>query len=142
MRLTDLGRCGLCAGVLSIALDATGIVQAQAQVQAQGVHKTTLQSMPFPDHGEHTVLVRTVVDPGRQVALHSHPGLELAYIVSGRAHVHVQGRPDAELGPGGSFAAPPDTPHAVGNIGRDPLVIVSTYVVDPTKPIATPVAGR
>lgn len=104
-----------------------------------GPQKTTLQTSAFPGHGEHTVLVRTVVPAGGEVAAHTHPGLEMCTIVSGRAHVHIAGRPDQTLDAGGSYAAEPGVAHAVRNAGPGELVLVSTYVVDPSKPIATPV---
>jgi quercetin dioxygenase-like cupin family protein len=119
-----------------IAMATTGSTAAIAQTDP--VHKTTLQTVAFPGAGYHSVLVRTNVDPGGLVARHTHPGLELGYIVSGDAIVSLDGRPPQRLQSGGSFAVPARTPHSVKNVGLGELTIVSTYVVDPAEPIARP----
>jgi quercetin dioxygenase-like cupin family protein len=102
------------------------------------VHKTTLQTQEFPGRGEHTVTVRTVVDTGGGVSRHTHPGIEMAYVVSGVGRVKIEGRPDQDLHEGDSFAVPPRIPHEMLNTGSGPLTVVSTYVVDPAQPIASP----
>jgi quercetin dioxygenase-like cupin family protein len=125
----------------SIPLTAAAVlVLAGAAVAAQpaGVAKTTLQEQGFPGPPNHTVLVRTRVAPGAEVAPHTHPGAEMAYVLSGRAQVRIEGQAPRTLGPGGSFSVPPGTPHAVRNAGPGPLTILSTYVVDRGKPIASP----
>lgn len=100
------------------------------------VHKTTLQTQDYPGAGNHTVTVKTVVDPTHEVALHIHPGLEMAYIVSGAATVKMPDAPEVKLKAGDSIAIPPRIPHVMKNAGLGPLVILSTYVVDPAQPIA------
>lgn len=114
------------------------VFAAPALAQPSAVHKETLQTQPFPAPPLHSVLVHTTVDPGGTGARHTHPGLELAYVVQGEGLLSIQGRPERRLARGDSFAVPPNTPHSVRNTGRDALVMVSTYVVDAGKPIASP----
>lgn len=109
-----------------------------ALAQPSAVHKTTLQARPFPPPIYGTVMIKTVVDKGGMVAPHTHPGVEMAYVVDGQALVKVKGKRDNSVYPGGSFSVPPDTVHSVQNVGPGPLTIVSTYVVDRSKPISTP----
>jgi quercetin dioxygenase-like cupin family protein len=97
-----------------------------------------LQSQAFPEPVYNTVTVRTLVDNGGTVLRHTHPGVEMAYIVSGEALVKIMDRPDQTLKAGDSFTVPPETPHSVQNVGPEALTIVSTYVVNRSKPIATP----
>jgi quercetin dioxygenase-like cupin family protein len=123
--------------VLAIALIAA-LGGGAAQAQADHVHKTTLQTDPFPEGGRHTVLVHTDVDVGGLVGRHTHPGLEMAYIEKGEAVVSIEGRPPLHLTAGGSFDVPPVVVHSVQNVGPGELTIVSTYVVDPNQPIASP----
>jgi quercetin dioxygenase-like cupin family protein len=125
-------KAGFAAFALAAALGST------AMAQPSTVHKTTLQSQAFPDPVYNTVTVRTLVDHGGAVLRHTHPGVEMAYIVSGDALVKIMGRPDQMLKAGDSFAVTPETPHIVQNIGPETLTIVSTYVVDRSKPIVTP----
>jgi len=109
-----------------------------AGAQSSAVHKTTLQDRPFPAPQYHTATVRTVVDPGGQVMPHTHPGLEVGYVLGGRAVVKISGLPPLSLSAGDSFAVPRRTVHSVENTGPGALTILSTYVVDKDQPIASP----
>jgi quercetin dioxygenase-like cupin family protein len=109
-----------------------------ADAQPGAVHKTTLQDQPFPPPRYHTVTVRTVVDPGGQVDPHTHPGLEMGYVLEGRAVLKVRGEPPRSLAAGDSFAIPVRRVHSVQNAGPSPLTMLSTYVVEHGQPIASP----
>lgn len=109
-----------------------------AAAQPQLVHRETLQSRDVPAPSYRSELMRVTVDKGGQVARHIHPGLEIGYIEAGHALVKVQGQPDRALEAGGSFSVLAGTPHSVQNTGSGPLTILSTYVVDKSKPLATP----
>ena len=123
----------------SAALSAAAVLLAAGvQAQPQPVQKTTLQEQDFPGPPNHTVLVKTIVARGATVAPHTHPGAEMAYVASGVAQVTIAGQGQRALRPGGSFSVGPGTVHSVKNAGPGPLTIVSTYVVDRTKPIASP----
>ncbi|HEY1426933.1 MAG TPA: cupin domain-containing protein [Caulobacteraceae bacterium] len=126
----------LWAAVLAAPLIAHAAV-AQPPV---GIHKTTLQEIAFPAP-LHTLTVRTLVDPGVEVAPHTHSGVEMGYVVSGTAQVTVRGAAPKQIGRDGSFVIPPGAVHWVKNVGPRRLTIVSTFIVDPTKPIASPAAG-
>jgi quercetin dioxygenase-like cupin family protein len=108
------------------------------QVQPSAIHRTTLQDEAFPPAPLHTVMIKTVIDVGGEVTPHSHPGLEMAYIVEGEATVTIYSMGPLALSAGGSFAVPPDFVHSVSNSGQGPLTVVSTYVVNQTLPISTP----
>jgi quercetin dioxygenase-like cupin family protein len=109
-----------------------------AGAQPNMVHKTTLQDRPFPPPLYHTVTVRTVVDPGGLVGPHTHPGIEMAYVLDGRAVLKVRGEPPLSLSAGDSFSVPARTVHSVENTGPGALTMVSTYVVERGQPIASP----
>jgi quercetin dioxygenase-like cupin family protein len=130
-------------------LAAAGLVCAlllgmPAVADPPGVHKTTLQEIAFPPP-LHTLTVRTVVDRGGVVPSHTHPGIEMSYVLSGAARLTVAGQGTHDIAAGGSFSIPAATVHSLRNVGRTPLVLISTYVVDPTKPITSsappPAAG-
>lgn len=123
---------------LCLAVAAT-LSAASAALAQDTYHKTTLQQLAFPGSTYLTVTVRTTIDPNGQVGRHTHPGVEMAYVLAGRGTVTVKGEPAPRpLKVGDSFAMPPETVHAVRNTGAQPLVLLSTYVVDKTKPIASP----
>ncbi len=115
------------------------LVAAPALAQPTAVHRATIQEQAFPTP-LHTVTVRIVIDPKGVVAPHSHPGVEMGYIAGGSAEVTLAGASAKVLKAGDSFAVPLGVVHTVRNVGVGPLTIVSTYVVDPSKPLAMPAA--
>ncbi len=114
------------------------LTASAAYAQPQLIHRETLQARDVPAPTWRSQLVRVSVDHGGLVARHTHPGLEIGYIEQGQAQVKIKGRPDQALHRGDSFAVLSDTPHSVQNTGPGSLVILSTYVVDKSKPLATP----
>ena len=125
--------------VLALAAALAAITLAPAaSAQPGAVHKTTLQDQPFPPPKYHTVTVRTVVDAGGLVAPHTHPGLEMGYVLKGQAELKVAGQTARTLYDGDSFAIPARTIHSVKNTGPGALTMVSTYVVERGQPIASP----
>lgn len=120
----------IAAALLSLA--------SLAGAQPDAVHKTTLQDQPFPPPTYHTATVRTVVDPGGEVVPHTHPGLEMGYVLAGKAVLQVAGSPPRSLSAGDSFSIPARRVHSVRNAGPGPLTMLSTYVVEKGQPIASP----
>jgi quercetin dioxygenase-like cupin family protein len=114
---------------------------AQTHTEAQPVQRAILQEQPFPGPVDHTVMLRTVVARGAEVAPHTHPGIEMTYIAGGQALVRITGRPPQDLAAGGSFSIPDQVVHSVRNAGQGPLIMISTYVVDRRKPLASPAPG-
>ena len=131
--MTSAARSGLGLAAL-IALSFASAAGAQPNM----VHKTTLQDRAFPPPLYHTVTVRTVVDPGGLVGPHTHPGIEMAYVLDGRGLLKVRGEPTLSFSAGDSFSVPARTVHSVENTGPGALTMVSTYVVEKGQPIASP----
>lgn len=124
---------------ISLCLAAVAALSvASAAVGKETFHRTPLQKQDFPGATYQTVTVRTVIDPHGRVADHTHPGVEMGYVLSGRGVVTVRGQAPRRLAVGDSFAMPQGTVHSVSNTGPKPLVLLSTYVVEKAKPIASP----
>jgi len=135
MASTD--RLSLCLAALvgvTLALAAVAVAVAQPNT----VHKTTLQDQPFPPPVYHSVTVRTLVDFGGEVLPHTHPGVEMGYVLHGGAVLRVAGQPPRHLNAGDSFAIPARTVHSVQNAGSGPLTMLSTYIVEKGQPISSP----
>jgi quercetin dioxygenase-like cupin family protein len=124
----------LAAGLAAAVL----VTAAAAQAQPLAVHKTTLQEQAFPAPTWRTVTVRTVIDPRGEVAPHTHPGAEMAYVLAGKGALVIKGAPPRALTPGDSFSIPEGEVHSVRNSGAGALTLLSTYVVEKDKPIASP----
>jgi quercetin dioxygenase-like cupin family protein len=123
-----------CLALATLALIAlTGPLGAQTET----LHRTILQDVPFPA-GYHSATVRIVLDKGATAAAHSHPGIEMGYVLDGKAELTIKGQPAKALAAGDSFAVPANAVHTVVNTGPGALTMVSTYVVEKDKPLATP----
>jgi quercetin dioxygenase-like cupin family protein len=127
-----LGLSALLAGLALLAM-APG-----AAAQPSAVHRTPLQDQDFPPPSLHTVTVRVVVDRGGEVTPHTHPGVEMGYVLAGHAMLKIAGSPDRTLAAGDSFSVPPRIVHSVRNTGPGALTLLSTYVVEKGEPIASP----
>lgn len=121
---------------MMLAALALGAATA-ALAQAETVHRTTLQDQAGPTPERHSILVRTTVDKGGSVPSHTHPGIEMAYVLDGKAVVTIAGMPARRVGAGDSFSVAQGIVHSVVNAGDGPLTILSTYIVDRDKPVAT-----
>lgn len=123
--------CAVCAVV-------AGLTATEASAQAtSGVTRTILQQTDLPG-GTHTViLVAAEVAPGAEVARHTHPGIESAYVLEGECTVQIAGSPDRVVSPGQGFQIPAETAHGVKN-GPRATKLAITYTVEKGKPLASP----
>jgi quercetin dioxygenase-like cupin family protein len=128
------GGCALCAG---LGLLAAGVDAGAAAAQTAGITRTILKRIEFPGNNYVTILARAEIAPGGLVARHTHPGVETSYVLAGHGTLLVQGRADQAVGPGDDFQIPPLVPHSARN-GDAAMVIVTTYVVEKDKPLASP----
>ena len=126
--------CALCA--------AGGILTATIGVRAQapGFTRTVLNRTEFPGDKMVTLQVLVEIEPNVLVARHTHPGIEDGYLIEGGGVFGIAGAPDRPLAPGDAFAVPMEVPHYLQNGPRKSRVL-SVYVVDKDKPLATPAPG-
>ncbi len=95
-----------------------------------------LHRAEFPGAHHVTAVVRIEVAPGEFIPRHTHPGLEIGYLLEGEAILMVDGRPDQVLRPDGWFEVPAEPPHTVRN-GPGPARALSTYVVEKDRPLVS-----
>lgn len=126
-------------GKLAVIVMVTVAGAAAANAGSTAPKRIPLQEQAFPGPGYHTATIEAVLDKGGEVAPHIHPGIEMGYVLSGRAELSVSGQPARSLASGDSFAVPPNAVHSLRNIGGTDLRVISTFVVEAGKPIATPV---
>nr|WP_292768694.1 cupin domain-containing protein [Mesorhizobium sp.] len=110
---------------------------ALAHDAPSGIKRTPLQSIDFPE-GYKTVTGLAEVVPGHASGLHTHPGIETGYVLEGEVVMSVEGEPDRTLKPGDSFVIPPGAAHDVKSVGSVPAKALSVFVVDASKPLASP----
>ena len=122
--------------LLGLSLAAFGFAGV-AIAQQGGVKRTPLQKAEFPD-GYATVSGIAESPPGGSAGRHTHPGVEMGYLLEGEADLLVEGKPDQHLKAGDSYMIPAGTPHDAKVHGDKPLKVLGVYVVDKSKPLASP----
>lgn len=128
--------CALCGIGEFVAAEVSA--QGAAPPPTPGVTRKILSQTDGPVPGYVTLLVEATIEPGISVGRHTHPGVESAFVLEGGFELPIQGQPTRMLKAGDGFQIPPDTPHAGGKPGEAKSRILITYVVDKSKPLATP----
>lgn len=133
-RLT-LAAVAVAAGVIG----AWGIQTLDAQQKPAAFKRTPLQKHDLTAHGREGVQVLAEFAPGAAAGKHTHPGEEMGYILEGTLQLEIQGKPPVTLNAGQAFFVPANTVHDGKNVGKGPLKVLATYIVEKGKPVATPV---
>jgi len=76
--------------------------------------------------------------PGTETSVHSHPGSEAMYVLSGEATVTWPGKTSVIKAGDGSPGQPPHTPMLAASTGDDTLRELIMFVVDPSRDFARP----
>ena len=108
---------------------------------ASKLKRTELQHKPSSIPGREIVQVLTEIPVGVESGWHVHPGEEVGYILAGTVEMKIDGQPTLTLHAGDPFLMPPGTPHNALDLGPDTGMMLSTYIVEPDKPLATFVDG-
>jgi len=136
MRLRLNALFAACALILSAG---NVLAQTAGAAQQPALTRTVLQQKTLSAPGRDGVLVRAELAPGGTSVRHTHPGEEFGYVLEGTATFEIAGQAPQTLKPGDSFVIPANTPHIAHNAGTTPWKIISTYIVETGKPLATPV---
>jgi quercetin dioxygenase-like cupin family protein len=91
-----------------------------------------------PTPGYVTLVVDIEIEPGVTIGRHTHPGIESAYMLDGGFDMPIEGQPTRAFKPGDGVVIPANTPHAGGKNGDKKSHLVSTYIVEKGKPLASP----
>ncbi|MFZ5737534.1 MAG: cupin domain-containing protein [Pseudomonadota bacterium] len=108
-----------------------------AVAQQSGIKRTPLQKIEFPD-GYVTVSGLAELPPGGSIGRHTHPGIETGYLLEGEAVMSIDGEPDKHLKAGDSYVIPAGVVHDAKVHGDKGAKVMAVWVVDKTKPLATP----
>lgn len=123
-------------GALALALAAVSAWPLSATAQkldANGIGRTEVVRHDF-DGGREAIQVK--VDFGPHVAFpkHSHPGVEIAYVLEGTIEYEMNGKKIA-LKAGESLYIPAGAVHSARNLGGGIASELATYLVDKDKPV-------
>ena len=128
-RTTSFATAVLLAGMLAAAA-----AQAPAPFK-----RTVLQQTDLSAPGREAVLAMAEIQPAAAAGRHTHPGEGIGFVLSGPVVIEIDGKPAKTYQTGDSFIIPPSTVHNAKNPGTSIAKIVSTYVIEKGKPVATPV---
>ena len=128
--------CAICGITEFIATEASA--QGAPTATTPGVTRKILSQMDGPTPGYTTILAEAAIEPGIPVARHTHPGIEAAYILEGSFELPIHGQPTRMVKAGDAFHIPPETPHAGGKPSDVKVRVLSTYIVEKGKPLASP----
>jgi quercetin dioxygenase-like cupin family protein len=123
---------GLLAIAASLALTAfAGVSQAQEPAKSwqTGIHRTDLLKRDLDVSGREVVQVLVDIDPGVSSPKHSHPGVEVAYVLEGTFEYQLEGQPPVTLKAGESLYIPAGTAHVAKNVGAGKASELATYIV-------------
>ncbi|HET9626818.1 MAG TPA: cupin domain-containing protein [Kofleriaceae bacterium] len=129
-----------CAALAGGAHLDRAAAQAPAAPATPGFKRTELQRHDLATAGREAVLARAEFAGGVATPKHTHPGEEVGVVIEGEVMFEIDGKPALKLKAGDSFFIPPNTPHLARNASKTAgAVVVSTYILEKGKPLATPV---
>lgn len=115
-------------------LTANGFVHAQ-QTGADGIGRTQAIKHDYADTGKEFIQVRVDFAPGASFPKHVHPGVEVAYVLSGTVEYQLGDAPPVTLKAGDALYIPEGTPHSAKSVGNASAAELATYIVEKGKPI-------
>jgi quercetin dioxygenase-like cupin family protein len=87
--------------------------------------------------GKEVVMGTATLPPGTAIGFHEHAGDESGYVVKGSVTWKVKGQPDKTVKTGESFFNPRGSVHSIAAAGDGEAMVMSTWIVDKGKPLAT-----
>jgi len=121
-------------GMLALA----GLVHA-AETPAtnwqKGLSRTDLVRQDLGAADREVIQARVDFAPGVTSPKHAHPGVEVAYVISGTFEYQLEGRAPVTLNAGQSLLIPAGVAHVAKNIGAGEGSELATYVVEKGQPL-------
>ena len=117
--------------VAAAVLAVSGIAIAQPP---QGITRTDALRHDL-QHGHEAIQVRVDFAPGVSFPFHSHPGVELAYVIEGSMEYQLEGQPPVILKAGESLFISAGVNHSARAVGPTKAAELATYLVEKNKPI-------
>ena len=102
--------------------------------QAPGIRRTDLQQHDLSVPGYQVIQNRVDIGQEAPAFRHKHPGEEVIYVLEGSLEYLIDGQPPMTLEAGDVLLVPPETVHAVRNVGSGNAAELATYVVEKGKP--------
>lgn len=105
------------------------------QAQQTGIKRTDVLRNDLGVPGREVIQVRVDFAPGVAFGFHSHPGVEVAYVLEGTLEYQLEGQPPVTLKAGEALFIPPGVNHAARNPGSGNAAELATYIVEKGQPL-------
>jgi quercetin dioxygenase-like cupin family protein len=115
----------------------TAVAAQPADALTARLERTEIQRGPSSISGREIVQMLTVIPVGVESGWHTHPGEEVGYILAGTVHMAIKDEPTLVLNTGDGFLIPPGTPHNALDLGPKTGMMLSTYIVELGRPLAS-----
>jgi quercetin dioxygenase-like cupin family protein len=103
-----------------------------------GLQRTNLLRQDLDASDREVIQVRVDFEPGVASPKHSHPGVEVAYVLSGSFEYQLEGRPPVTLKAGDSLFIPAGVAHVAKNVSGSNAAEMATYIVQKGVPLVVP----
>lgn len=123
-------------GALALLAAAAAVIPASSMAQkldANGIGRTEVVRHDF-DGGREAIQVKVDFGPHAAFPKHSHPGVEIAYVLEGTMEYDLNGKA-VVLKAGQALYIPAGTVHSARNTGAGNATELATYLVEKNKPI-------
>ena len=107
--------------------------------QAPTFKRTELQRADISIPGKEVATAIAELPTGVTSGRHTHPGEEAGYVLEGSILLEVAGKPPMTLKAGQAFVVPAVAVHSALNNGSGGAKVLSTYIIEKGKPVASPV---
>ena len=119
---------------IGLAVACTWPLAAQAgKLGANGLGRSEIVRNDL-DAAHEAIQVRVDFGPHASAPRHSHPGVEIAYVLEGTIEYELEGKP-VTLKAGQALFIPAGAVHGAKNVGSGNASELATYLVEKGKPI-------
>lgn len=127
---------GLVAFVAGAVMGAGAVGMLMAQ--PSGFERRMLLTAPIAASGQYQASIGTATVPvGSSTPRHLHPGDEIGVVIDGEGLIEIDGSAPVRVLPGQAFHIPSGKPHLARSVGKVPAKVVSIWIVEKGKPLAT-----
>lgn len=122
---------------IAFLLAASGLAVAVLAQQSE-IRRTEALRQEAGVGQRDVIQVRVDFPAGTAFGRHSHPGVEIAYVLEGTLEYRVDGGPPITLVAGQALFIPDGAVHSARNVGTGNAAELATYIVDSGKPLVQP----
>lgn len=129
----------LGAGIVLGAVAAPKLQAQQGNIQRVILLRT---DAPPPTAPMEVVMGTAEIVAGSNAGKHSHPGLEVGYVLNGEAVMEVAGEAPRTIKAGDAYFVPATKIHDVRVTSSGPAKVLAFYLVEKGKPLAEAAASQ